>query len=136
MRRNFILTKRVVSFKSIQKHWTFFGKSFWKKLWSCCQIFLFLKFLPQHGLRGNFILTEGKVSFKKHWDSKWVGLCFLCSRTDVFWKLISKTKTFELFWKKFLEKVVKLLSNISLLKISSPTWFEGKFYSDRRESFF
>ena len=47
-----------------QKHWAFFGKSFWKKLWSCCQIFLFLKFLPQHGLRGNFILTEGKVSFK------------------------------------------------------------------------
>ena len=37
---------------------------------------------------------------------------------------------------KLFSLVVKLLSNISLLKIASPTRFEGKFYSDRRESFF
>ena len=37
---------------------------------------------------------------------------------------------------KLFQPSCEAVSNISLLKISSPTRFEGKFYSDRRESFF
>ena len=72
--------------------------NFWKVFQSSCEAvsnISLLKFLPQQGLRGYFILTEGEVSFKllkKHRDSKWVGFCFLCSRTDVVWKLSAKTK--------------------------------------------
>jgi len=40
------------------------------------------------------------------------------------------------YFSKLFQPSCEAVSNISLLKISSPTRFEGIFYSDRRGSFF
>ena len=40
------------------------------------------------------------------------------------------------YFSELFQPCCEAVSNISFLKISSPTRFEGKFYFDRRESFF
>ena len=72
-------------------------------------------------MRRNFILTR-VVSFKstqKHWTfGKWMIALAL------------------FYFSKLFQPCCEAVTNISLLKISSPTRFEGKFYFDRRVSFF
>ena len=82
-----------------------------------------LKFLPQHKLWGEILFLTRVVSFKSTQKT----LNLFLKNEWLQWHLI---------FQNHFSLVVKLFSNISLQKMSSQQGFEGKFYSDRRESFF
>ena len=95
------------------------------QLWYILQEFLFLNFFPN-------------INFKEK---------FYSDKKDKFLSKALK-KTLKLFLEKWMIAIAlfyfsklfqpscEAVSNISLLKISLPTRFEGIFYSDRRGRFF
>jgi len=96
---------------------------------TCCgyilQEFLFLNFFPNINFeekfysdkKGKFLSKHSKITLKLFLEKWMIAIALF-------------------YFSKLFQPSCEAVSNISLLKISSPTRFEGIFYSDRRGSFF